>query len=917
MLRLLLVAGVAVLCATAPAEAGPVATAVAAVAKVFGAGGALAAGTFAGTIARLAVSLAASAVSRRLAERKLAKQRAEARGVRSEFTSSGGLEPLTFVVGRYATRGRLVAPPMSRPWGSGQSADWLTHVIALSDVPGVRLLRVAVDGRWVDLDGSGNPVQGPLNGLFNLAFWDGHQTVADPFLIAEFGADPERPWQPDMVGRATSYVRTICRFDDQAWRGDPQFLFELAGVPLYDPRLDSTVGGSGPQRWADPTSWAFTANPKVIHYNILRGITVPGHGVWGGRVRPEDLPLDVWFAAMNACDLTVQGPAGPEPAFRFGYEISVADEPAEICELIDRCCRGQTAEIGGVWKTRAGGAGLPVFFFTDDDVLVSQPQELDPFRPLDAVANALTAAWVDPDLLWEGRSTPPLSSPAFELADGLLEHDGTGWVRRPRRLLRELALPGVIHRGQADRVVAAEHRDLRRDLTHELTLPPEAIALEPLDVVSWTSVRNGYTGNLFEVVSTAQPTRVLRARVGLREVDPNDDAFDPAQYLTAAAASVTPQRDLPDLAAPGAPTPTERLYVTRSGAFQVAVDLIAAPSASAAVAAYRWQRLANGVWLDEALTAEPRAELLDVVPGPLSVRVRAETAGRVSAWVATETMTIGAAAPPAAVPSARVESAGGLAVVSWDLHSDVDVRQGGRILVRHSSAVPPTWDTSTPWAEVSGSATLAVRGLLPGAYLVRALDAGGRPGPVTVLPTSGATALAFVALDLLQEDDDFAGTRDGTAVVGGRLQLAGAGRFRDLPDVRAAPSFRYTPGVVAAGTYQFATGLDLASVRSVRVRREIDLVSAPVTDRFRNRPGRLRDWDTFRGAGGTEGTAWVEVRATDDDPAGSPAWTSWMRIDAAELRCRALQARAILTTTDTSRTPRLSRLRLHIDGVSP
>ena len=49
---------------------------------------------------------------------------------------------------------------------------------------------------------------------------------------------------------------------------------------LYDPRRDSTVGGSGAQRWSDPSSWTpfgggANDNPVVQIYNLMLGLRDP------------------------------------------------------------------------------------------------------------------------------------------------------------------------------------------------------------------------------------------------------------------------------------------------------------------------------------------------------------------------------------------------------------------------------------------------------------------------------------------------------------------------------------------------------------------------------------------------------------------------------------------------------------------
>src|SRR6185312_6257640 len=106
----------------------------------------------------------------------------------------------------------------------------------------------------------------------------------------------------DMVGRGVPYLITTALWSETLWTSFPTVLGEFQGIKLYDPRLDSTAGGSGPQRWDDQSTWAFSDNNAVMIYNIWRGIRYEGKHVWGGKKTAAEMPYAVWAAAMDACD---------------------------------------------------------------------------------------------------------------------------------------------------------------------------------------------------------------------------------------------------------------------------------------------------------------------------------------------------------------------------------------------------------------------------------------------------------------------------------------------------------------------------------------------------------------------------------------------------------------------------------------
>ncbi len=487
---------------------------VAVIAGAFTAFQASALGTFlATTTGRLLASVALVALQSALIEKPRPP------GIETQVTSAGGTNPCTFLLGTYATAGNGTCPPMSHGDAGRTPNAYLTYVIDLGDIAGQSLSRVIIDGQYAAIGTTphalyGLPLLAPFLDYAWVRFYDGTQTVADPTLMTLYSAYPERPWSSDMIGTGVAYAVLTFRYNTEVFAGLPEVRFEIEGIPVYDPRADSSVGGSGAQRWANRATWSSSRNPMVLCYNILRGITLPGLGVWGGESTAEDLPLTAWFAAMNECDVAVSLAAGgTEPAFRAGLEVSVDQAPAEVIEALLAACNGQLAEIGGVWKPRVGGPGLPVLFFVDDDIVASRAQEFRPFPGLDNRFNAVAATYPDPAAQYEPKDAPPLYNPTWESADG------------GRRLEKSLSLNAVPYANQVQRLMRASIAEDRRFYQHSLVLPPDAAILEPLDAVSWTSARNQYTAKGFECFEVADDQRLLLQAVVIRERDASDHVW--------------------------------------------------------------------------------------------------------------------------------------------------------------------------------------------------------------------------------------------------------------------------------------------------------------------------------------------------------------------------------------------------------
>lgn len=485
-------------------------------------GGAAALGTVGVALVQLGVGLVLSQLS------NLGRKKQRPPGIQTDTTTAGDTTPWSFILGEYATAGNLVAPVMSHGVSGSTPNAYLTYVMDWSDLPVDGFSYAIVDGQVHNFDGATHANYGQTTdrsgyvGKVWHRFYDGSQTTVDPDLLSKYSSYPERPWASDMVGEDIAYSIFTFKYDRKVWNGFPTVLGVVRGIPLYDPRLDTTVGGTGSHRLDDPGTWAFTKNPMVMVYNILIGIPLGGGRRFGVGCSQDDLPLDYWFAAMNVCDVSVGG----KPQYEAGYEVKIGSpeaggtSPLDVIDELLLTCAGQLVDQGGMVLCRAGGPGLPVMSFTDDDVVRTSGQDLDPFPSSGATHNAVHASYPSPQDLWTPRDAPARYDLAAEAADG-------------ERLVADLVLNAVTDGDRVQQLMASWLKDARRMLSHRVTLPPEAMVLSPLDVVEWSSTRNGYVSKTFEVGEIAQhPTR-LTVALSLREVEAGDWVFNPASDLYA------------------------------------------------------------------------------------------------------------------------------------------------------------------------------------------------------------------------------------------------------------------------------------------------------------------------------------------------------------------------------------------------
>lgn len=129
----------------------------------------------------------------------------------------------------------------------------------------------------------------------SITHFTGDQTVPDATLVAAFAAQGIS-YEDTLEGYAWSLLQMPTRSFD----GQLNVSARLWGRRLYDPRLDTTAGGSGAHRLADPSTWQWSDNPSLALADWTAS-TLYGAG--------EPVAWATVPAAANANDATIGSPA--------------------------------------------------------------------------------------------------------------------------------------------------------------------------------------------------------------------------------------------------------------------------------------------------------------------------------------------------------------------------------------------------------------------------------------------------------------------------------------------------------------------------------------------------------------------------------------------------------------------------------
>lgn len=372
-------------------------------------------------------------------------------------------------------------------YGGKYGTDWEVLVIALADHRCAALEGYYVNDTYVAFGGDGN-VAGYNNQL--QVYWrPGTETQAVPSILTTYGPG----WTPNDNGAGVCYVVVAYKADaadakNPVWPGGrPRFAWVLKGAYCYDARKDSSVGGSGAHRIANPATWEYSDNPIVTRYKFQRGfyacdrVGQPDQLLVGRGLSDIEAPPANVFARANLCDELVGG----EKRYRVGGSISAGETFLSVEEDFATACAGTIVQPQGCVEIDPGEARAVVAFFTDDDLVVGSRVRWNNGHlstSSDEWVNTVVASYIEPTQKWAEHAAPVQRDVADVTAD-----------RQPRE--QRILLGFVTWVNQAQRVGQIVRRLGRLHGRAEVTLPPRFCEIEEGDWVQWQSARrfNGAT----------------------------------------------------------------------------------------------------------------------------------------------------------------------------------------------------------------------------------------------------------------------------------------------------------------------------------------------------------------------------------------------------------------------------------------
>ncbi len=345
-----------------------------------------------------------------------------------------------------------------------------------------------------------------VNGLKNtikLRLHDGRVgQAADTNLVAQTTG-----WTSDKKYTGMAYIVAEVTSNADVYNGSPpEIIPVLEGGLWYDPRKDSTVGGSGSHRFNDPATWEYTANGAVAAYHYLRGVFYGSVRMLGPGIPAAKLDFDTFIAAMNACDEDVIDPNGNH---RARYECHMTFDDTEVYgDVLDRFC----LSFSGFWAERegriaifAGKSQSSVLTFTDADLVDDEDMSFDEKRAGETLYQGIMGTYTS-SLDWQPASYTAFLPSGLQLTgiEPKIMEVNFPMVKDPHQAYLSAKIKLYINNVQASASVCLDIKDA---------------IVQVGDWVTWTSDIGAVGTRVYVVMGTRYDMKRMRMYLTLQETD--------------------------------------------------------------------------------------------------------------------------------------------------------------------------------------------------------------------------------------------------------------------------------------------------------------------------------------------------------------------------------------------------------------
>jgi hypothetical protein len=773
---------------------------------------------------------------------------------------------------------------------SGASNKYLHMIIALAGHEVQSIGDIYVNDEIVTLDASGY-VTGTrwkskirvLKHLGNQTSWTTNFSNAATNLRDTISAECDLP--STFVGLGIAYLYARIEYDQDVFSGGmPTFTAVVSGKKVYNPVTATTSYSNNAAR-------------------VIRDYITSSYGLNDPEVD------DTYFAAAtNDCDDAIPlAGGGTQTRYTIDGVISAESTIGNALADMMEACNGALFFSGGVWKCKVGVYNASVKSLTLDDFrsAITMPTRM----PRRENFNRITGKFIDASSDWIETDFPAITSTAFLAEDGGLENS------------IDVGLNLVTNAARAQRLAKQKLFRSREQMTISAEFGLAALSVEVGDIIDLTIDRYGWAAKEFEVASwrlVIADGGGLRVALVLRET--SSAAFDWNAEESEIISNNTTLLDYNSVPTLGLSV-SDALRVYHEKLSNV-VSLTTTSSLSGFIdyVQVEFKKSSETPWRDGGYGELGLFEINDIEDGTYDFRVRAVNGFGIKGEWTTRTgyKVQGLSQPPQDVTGFAAEVNGDSINLSWDAVPDLDLSY---YIIRHAKETAgATWAASVTYVEkVARPSTEVIVPSKAGTYLIKAVDKTGvQSTNSTSVVVTADDVVARATVVTITEHPGFSGARSDVVVQEAEVRLGTALNFDSLAGNLDSLSGQWDALGISydqtSGTYFFANIIDRTVPEQGFV--TVDMV----TRRFDGLGGGFDAlagpldavsglWDAMTGtANFNDTTVTAYVSTTNDDPAGSPTWSAWRKIRAANVYGRALRFKVELRSDTLGISPAISEL---------
>jgi len=692
-------------------------------------------------------------------------------------------------------------------------------------------------------------------------------------------------WDSDYKLSGVAYLAFKFKWNQDVFNGVPDIKVVVKGQKIYDPRLDSTKGGSGSHRDNDATTWEYSNNSALVLLDYLRNARY-GKGL---PTSAFETNYDSFSDSADICDTQVTPYSGGTDInlFETNAYINTEEKVIDIVKELLNPMRAIFTYTQGKYLLIIEDPASSVFSINKDNVVggikITGEKKNQKY-------NRVIGTYIDPDKEWQSNTItfPPADDSGLPVADQhatmLAQDNGT-------LLEGNFDFKHITNPYQAEELCEIILKRSRNALGVEVTCTSEALNLTIGDIVDITYDTAGFSAKPFRIMGLSINTDNT---VNLQLIEHQDSFY---VWSSKAQAPIIADTNLPNpnVIQPPASLTLGDTLIEYNQTPLIALDITIGASPDSFVdyyqVEYKLSSATNYIILSQGTGLVHR--VLNVLEsGVYDVRVKAvNILGVSSSYVSAQRTIVGSTEPPSDVTDFACNIVNSDAHLSWQQIPDLDL---SHYQIRYSTLTEGAeWQNSVSLVEkVSRPATSITVPARIGSYLIKAVDKLGNYSVNATLIATNLTSIGnFNAVTSQSEHPTFSGTKTNLTLENDTLKLT---------------------SLASDGTYEFASPIDIGAKHTCRVTASLTQFAENPSELFDNGRGFTNFDDatgSFDGDSPSNSNAHLEISLSDD----GTTYTAFKNFVIGDYSARYFKFRVFLRSIDGSTTPVISQVSVTID----